>query len=185
MTNSTASESWSRTASASRLPPTPCPRATASWAGCAPHHRRSWCATFSTELDTLPARPTYISDSPPRSAIFLPLTVAETTIGTLSIQSPEPGAFDEDHLRLLAILANQSAAALHNARLYATAQQRLNALLAVSEVGRKLTSILDLNQLLAQVVELIRRGSATTTCSSSWSNTAASAPTFRPAADMR
>jgi len=110
---------------------------------------------FMAELDTLPARPTYISDHPPRSAIFLPLAVADAAIGAISIQSPQPFAFDESHLRLLAVLANQSAAALYNARLYARGQERLNALLTISEVGRRLTSILDLNQLLAQVVELI------------------------------
>ncbi|MDQ1301264.1 MAG: phosphoserine phosphatase RsbU/P [Chloroflexota bacterium] len=110
---------------------------------------------FAAELDRLPARPTYIGDHPPRSAVFLPLAAADTVIGAISIQSSRPAAFDENHLRLLAVLANQSASALHNARLYARGQERLNALLAISEVGRKLTSILDLSQLLAQVVELI------------------------------
>lgn len=110
---------------------------------------------FATELDALPARPTYISDQPPRSAVFLPLAVGDTAIGALSIQSTRPFAFDENHLRLLAVLANQSAAALNNARLYARGQERLTALQAIAEVGRKLTSILDLNQLLTQVVELI------------------------------
>ncbi len=111
---------------------------------------------FEAEIDRLPARPTYISERPPRSAVFLPLVGADTVIGAISIQSPQPDAFNESHLRLLAILANQSAAALRNARLYERGQQRLNALLAVSEVSRRLTSILDLNQLLTQVVELIR-----------------------------
>lgn len=110
---------------------------------------------FQAEMDALPARPTYISAQPPRAAVFLPLTVADEVIGALSIQSAQPGAFDENHLRLLTVLANQSASALNNARLYAHGQQRLNALLTIAEVGRKLTSILDLNQLLTQVVELI------------------------------
>ncbi len=110
---------------------------------------------FQAELATLPARPTYISAQPPRSAVFLPLAVADEVIGALSIQSERPYAFDESHLRLLTVLANQSASALNNARLYADGQQRLKALLTIAEVGRKLTSILDLNQLLTQVVELI------------------------------
>jgi transcriptional regulator with GAF, ATPase, and Fis domain len=42
---------------------------------------------FQTEIDRLPARPSYQSDSPPRSAIFLPLPVADTVIGTISIQN--------------------------------------------------------------------------------------------------
>jgi GAF domain-containing protein len=111
---------------------------------------------FLTEMAALPAQPTYISDQPPRSALFLPMLIADGVIGAISIQSQEPNSFDEGHLRLLAILANQSASALNNARLYARGQRRLNALTAVAEVGRKLTSILDLNQLLTQVVELIQ-----------------------------
>ena len=111
---------------------------------------------FETEMDTLPARPSYISDHPPRSAIFLPMVAADTTIGAIAIQNTEPNAFDEGHLRLLAVLANQSASALNNARLYERGQRRLNDLTAVAEVGRKLASILDLNQLLTQIVELIQ-----------------------------
>ena len=111
---------------------------------------------FETEMDSLPARPTYISQHPPRSAVFLPLVAGDTTIGALSIQSPKPFAFHDDHLRVLAILANQSAAALNNARLYAHNRRRLNDLMSVSEVGRKLTSILELEPLLTEVVELIQ-----------------------------
>jgi len=110
---------------------------------------------FRTEMDGLPARPTYISDNPPRSGIYLPLLAGDTAIGAVSIQSPQPAAFDERDLRLLTILANQSASALNNARLYERSERRLNALMAVSEVGRRLTSILDLDRLLGEVVELI------------------------------
>lgn len=111
---------------------------------------------FRSEMEQLPARPIYISQHPPRSAIFLPMLVGDSVIGAVSIQSPQPNAFDENHLRLLAILVNQSASALNNARLYAQGQRRLNALTTIAEVGRKLTSILDLDELLTQVVQLIQ-----------------------------
>lgn len=111
---------------------------------------------FEAEIERLPASPVYISDHPPRSAVFLPMLVADTVIGAISIQSPAPNAFDKSHVRLLAILANQSASALNNARLYTAGQRRLNDLMAVAEVGRKLTSILDLDELLTQVVELMQ-----------------------------
>lgn len=111
---------------------------------------------FAAEMDALPARPAYLSDNPPRSGIYLPLLVGDTAIGAVSIQSPAPNAFDEGHLRLLSILANQSASALNNARLYSRAERRLNALTAVSEVGRRIANILELDPLLTQLVELIR-----------------------------
>ena len=119
-------------------------------------HQPLLVGDFEAEMARLPARPIYISDRPPRSGVFLPMLVADTVIGAISIQSPLPHAFDESHVRLLSILANQSASALNNARLYARGQRRLNDLTAVAEVGRKLTSILDLDALLTQVVELIQ-----------------------------
>ncbi len=111
---------------------------------------------FESEMATLPAQPAYLSDTPPRSAVFLPMLVGDRVIGAISIQSLRPNAFDDSHLRLLSILANQSASALNNAQLYQRGQRRLNDLLAVAEVGRRLTSILDLDELLTQVVELIQ-----------------------------
>lgn len=111
---------------------------------------------FESEMDALPARPAYLSDNPPRSGIYLPLLVGDAAIGAISIQSQHPNAFDEAHLRLLSILANQSASALNNARLYERSERRLNALMAVSEVGRRIANILELDPLLTQLVELIR-----------------------------
>ncbi len=91
-------------------------------------HQALLVRDFALEMASLPARPAYLSDNPPRSGIYLPLLVGDTAIGALSIQSPEPGAFDEDDLRLLSILANQSASALNNAQLYERSEHRLNAL---------------------------------------------------------
>lgn len=122
----------------------------------AAEHQPLLVRDFQQEMDALPARPVYLSDDPPRSGIYLPLLIGDEAIGALSIQSPAPDAFDEHHLRLLTILANQSASALRNAQLFDHAERRLNALAAVSEVGRSLTRILDLDELLVQIVELMR-----------------------------
>lgn len=141
-----------------RQPPTAFPlRAGEGIIGWLRHsHQPLLVRDFEQEMEALPARPVYISDDPPRSGLYLPLVVGGTAIGVLSIQNAAPAAFDERDLRLLAILANQSASALHNAQLFDHSERRLNALAAVSDVGRRLTSILDLDQLLEQVVELIR-----------------------------
>jgi sigma-B regulation protein RsbU (phosphoserine phosphatase) len=110
---------------------------------------------FLAEADSLPAHPSYQNDQPPRSAIFLPLVVGDAVIGAMSIQSDQPNAFTDEDLRLLSVLANQSASALNNAQLYTRGQRRLNDLMAVAEVGRKINSILDLDDLLTQVVQMI------------------------------
>lgn len=111
---------------------------------------------FEQEMESLPARPSYMADRPPRSAIFVPLLAGDQFVGSMSVQNPEPDAFDQADLHLLEIIANQTASAIVNARLYATAQQRAEQLEGISDVGRAITAILDLDELLATVVELIR-----------------------------
>ena len=92
----------------------------------------------------------------PRSAIYVPMLVKGTLTGLLSVQSPQPGSFDANDMRVLAAIAHQAAISIENARLYGEEQRRANQLAAVAEVGRHLASILDLDELLSTVVRLIR-----------------------------
>ena len=111
---------------------------------------------FETEMQDLPARPRYDDEHPPRSAVFVPILAGEQAIGSLAVQSDEPGAFSEEGLRILFIIANQAGVALVNARLYQVVERRARQLQTVAQVSRKVAAILDLDQLLNQVVELIR-----------------------------
>ena len=52
------------------------------------------------------------------SAVAVPVLLDETLIGVLDVQSKHVGAFLPDSLPLLTTVANQIAAAVHNARLY-------------------------------------------------------------------
>lgn len=69
-----------------------------------------------------------------RSEIALPLNVRGATIGVLDVQSTAQGAFSEDDLNTLSILADQVAAAIDNARLFGQTQ---NALAEVQSVYRQ------------------------------------------------
>jgi serine phosphatase RsbU (regulator of sigma subunit)/putative methionine-R-sulfoxide reductase with GAF domain len=111
---------------------------------------------FATEMDDLPARPRYQSDLPPRSGIYVPLTVGEVVIGSISIQSYRPNAFEIDDLRLLSLIADQAAVAIAKARAYDQAHGRAVQLQAIHEVGERIAAILDLEELLPSVVRLIR-----------------------------
>lgn len=111
---------------------------------------------FQTEMDSLPARPRYLSPDPPRSAIFVPLVAGDEVVGSLSAQHPDPYVYTEEDLHSLGILGNQIASAIVNARLFQTVQRRYEQLAAIAEVGRAIAAILDLDELLTQVVELIR-----------------------------
>ncbi len=111
---------------------------------------------FERELDALPARPQYISSDPPRSAVFVPLVAGEDTVGAIAIQSDRPNAFDDDHVRLLSILANQAAPVIANARLLEAERRRVTQLQLIGEVSRQVAAILDLDVLFDRVVELIQ-----------------------------
>jgi len=92
-----------------------------------------------------------------RSWLGVPMIAVGRMVGVMAVQSYEEGegAFDEEHLDLLFTIANQAAIAIENARLFQEARQRATQLEAIAELGRHITSILDLDELLSQIVELI------------------------------
>ena len=111
---------------------------------------------FATEMDQLPARPRYQSERPPRAGIYVPLIAGDTVIGSISIQSYRPRAFDADDMRLLSLIADQAAVAISKARAFNEASQRAIQLQAIHEVSERITAILDLDELLPSVVQLIQ-----------------------------
>jgi serine phosphatase RsbU (regulator of sigma subunit)/putative methionine-R-sulfoxide reductase with GAF domain len=111
---------------------------------------------FARDMDSLPARPAYVSDDPPRSALFVPLVAGEQVIGTMSAQSFRPGAYGEGERRVLSAMANQAALALQKAWIYEQERRRARQLATIGEVTRQVTATLELNQLFERVVRLIR-----------------------------
>jgi GAF domain-containing protein len=61
-----------------------------------------------------------------RSEMALPLRVSGRVIGALDVQSTETNAFSHEDINLLAILADQVAIAIENARLFGEAQKALS-----------------------------------------------------------
>ncbi len=53
-----------------------------------------------------------------RSEMAVPLRVFGELVGVLDTESPEPGAFSERDLELFSVFADQTAVAIHNARLF-------------------------------------------------------------------
>ena len=91
-----------------------------------------------------------------RSEIALPLQIEERVLGVLDVQSDQPDAFDETDLLVLGALADQIAIAVEDARLYTRLQRRADQLATIAKVSRAVASILDLDTLLIQVIELIQ-----------------------------
>ena len=111
---------------------------------------------FDKEADSLPARPAYISDNPPRSALFVPLMAVDTVIGTMSVQSYRRNAYQESDQRVLSAMANQAALAIQKARLFAQEHKRARQLETIGQVSRQVTATLELPSLFKRVVQLVR-----------------------------
>ncbi|MDM8519832.1 GAF domain-containing sensor histidine kinase [Anaerolineales bacterium HSG6] len=97
-----------------------------------------------------------------RSEMALPLAIGRDVIGALTVQSVEESAFSDEDISSLQALADQLAVAINNARLHQQnmgllqqAARRAALLQAGARVSRKITSILDLHELVFDTVETI------------------------------
>ncbi len=90
-----------------------------------------------------------------RSELTVPLLVEGRVVGLLDVQSDHLNAFTQEDLATMQTVATQVAIAIHEARLYDRERKRARQLAAVSEVGRKIVSILNLDALLDEVVDLV------------------------------
>ncbi|GAB4537391.1 MAG: hypothetical protein Kow0063_24110 [Anaerolineae bacterium] len=92
-----------------------------------------------------------------RSEVALPLRIEDRILGVLDVQSDQPDDFDETDMLVLRALAHNISIAVEDARLYQDLRRRADQLSAVAEASRAVASILDLDELLEEVVTLIRR----------------------------
>ncbi|MCA9940715.1 MAG: SpoIIE family protein phosphatase [Anaerolineales bacterium] len=112
---------------------------------------------FAKEMDELPARPLYVSDHPPRSALFIPMISGETVIGVLASQSSAPNRYHQSDLQRLGIIANQAASAIANADLYQRERTRAAQLELVGQIARQVNAVQDLDEIFQRVVLLTHR----------------------------
>src|SRR5579863_8362479 len=102
--------------------------------------------------------PRYISAVPNvRSELAVPLIVKNRLIGVIDIESPQPNHFNEEHKRLLTLIASRMAVGIENARLYTRTTRQARTLVLLNEIARELTSILNLDELLKRIAELLSR----------------------------
>ena len=90
-----------------------------------------------------------------RSEMALPLIMGDDVIGALTVQSTEEAAFHDEDIAALQTMADQLAVAIQNSNLHRQAERRSRLLKAANRVGKEVTSILDIEQLLPQTVNII------------------------------
>jgi phosphoserine phosphatase RsbU/P len=98
-----------------------------------------------------------VSNSDVRSELAVPLIVKNRLIGVLDLESEQTGYFRPEHLHLLTLTASRIAQAIENARLYTRVSRQAQTLTVLNEISAELTSILELDPLLARIGQLLRR----------------------------
>lgn len=84
----------------------------------------------------------------------VPLNAAAETIGALSVSNRDSGtAYTRAQLELLQAIADQTAGAIVKARLLQETQQRAHQLTTLNDITRQLTSTLELEPLLQNILE--------------------------------
>ena len=106
---------------------------------------------YVPDLDLVP-------DLPRRDEIraVLAIPLASPTagpLGVLSVTSLQPEAFTPDQQQLLETLAGQIARAIENARLYQETERHAADLAALYEVGKEITSTLELDTMLQTIAD--------------------------------
>lgn len=85
-----------------------------------------------------------------------PLVFRDQSIGVLALAHPKPNYYNTERVDLAMAFANQAATAIINARLFTEERRRAEQFHVISEVGRRITSILSLDQLLVETARTIR-----------------------------
>lgn len=109
-------------------------------------------------LNDVRTDPNYFPANPDvQSEVAVPLIAKNRLIGVMDLESEKCGYFQPEHLHLLSLTASRIAQAIENARLYARVSRQAQTLTVLNEISAELTSILELDPLLARIGQLLRR----------------------------
>jgi|GEM_PF-679891 len=110
-------------------------------------------------VDDLAADPSLINGACKKegflSTAAIPLKVGGQIVGVIHVASHQRKAFTPRELQTLTAIGTRVATATNNARLYEEARRRVEYMESASLIGQRMTSLLDLNQLMADVTRLI------------------------------
>jgi signal transduction histidine kinase len=92
-----------------------------------------------------------------KSLLVVPLCSKNRTLGTIFLVSKDLRDFSEDEIGLLISAGQQIGVAVDNAFMFRAQQRRAEQFRVIAEVGRQITSIMDIDVLLNQIVQLIQK----------------------------
>jgi phosphoserine phosphatase RsbU/P len=109
-------------------------------------------------LDDVDDDPRYLKTVPGvRSQLAVPLRHKGKVIGALNLLSDRRAAFTERDEMILRQFAAHVAQAIVNARLFESEREYAQTLETLAEIGRDMSAILDLEELLTRVAHLVKR----------------------------
>src|SRR4029453_12537137 len=108
----------------------------------------------TVDADYKPARTR--TGSEPQSELAIPLIAKNRIVGALVLESTRKDYFGPQHLRLMTPLAAQIAVAIENASLYEGKTRDALTAQVMNEIGKEMTAILELDELLNRIAALIR-----------------------------
>lgn len=92
-----------------------------------------------------------------RAVLARPVQSGEQNFGVISVHSNAPQAFVDDDLRLLAMLGDEAAIAIQNARLFTMEHTQRQLAEALRDTAASLTATLDLDEVLDRVLSNVGR----------------------------
>ncbi len=105
-----------------------------------------------------PAERALLEQMEVQSLLMLPVVAYERPVGLLELmESRRRHEFSEREVKLAQALASQAAIAIENARLYAERERRITELSILTEIGQRLSSALELDQVTRAIYEQVSR----------------------------
>ncbi len=91
------------------------------------------------------------------SLLAVPITIDNEAAGILMLQTREIYAFTQDEINLLTVISHNISAAIRNAELYRNVKGQLDELKVIHEIGKAITSILNIDKLLPYICEEVSK----------------------------
>ena len=92
-----------------------------------------------------------------RSELAVPLISQNRVVGVLDIESPEPGYFREDQVKLLNLLASQIAIAIENARVYESERRNREFLSLLYNISLEMSATLEVDELVRKIAAAVKQ----------------------------
>ncbi|MBI5739406.1 MAG: GAF domain-containing protein [Nitrospirae bacterium] len=98
------------------------------------------------------------------SLLALPVPMGNSIAGILMVRTRGPYVYGENEISMLTIVSHNISAAIRNAELYRSVKSQLDGLKVIHEVGKAITSILNIDELLPYICEEVSKVFNVTGC---------------------